>query len=444
MELTDYVMYELMQSAFVQNGGIFYTMFAMAAGWFLKNNINSIINKVFQNFYYKVILKENSNMFPILSKYFEREHGHKFRNVLLSSNKKILQSWEYGYNLAEEEMRFIPYGDYVTFKLDDIVVKMEVNQEEVKGAKDIFNNEMIVFTLTGYGWKPKNKLIKKLEDIVLNEQEKLKVNEIKLYTNDGNHWTDVKTLEPKKLENIIFPKKYEIIDDIDEFMGNRQKYIDRGLPYKRTYIFDGPPGTGKTSYALALAQKYKRDVYMLNLEAIWGSKEFMILWNNIPFGSFLLIEDMDINVGKRNVNENKKKNVPKEDNNDVVRGIDREEEEPLEPDSHSSDKNEYLGLNTILNCMDGVFFREGLITMITTNHIDQLDHALLRPGRIDKRIHIPRPDENLALEYIENYYDIKTPGIGDKKLKEDYTMSAIQEVCICNNDHLKVIETLYE
>ena len=449
MELTDYIMYEFMQSAFVQNGGFIYTFIAMVVGWFLRNNFNSIINKIFQNFFYKVIVKENTTMFPIISKYLEREYGNRFRNVLLISQNKIIDTWQYDWKtrddeLSEEQMRFLPYSDYITFRKNGMLIKMEVEKEEVKGSKDIFNNEMVVFNLTAYGWKPKDKLKKMLTEIIESEQEKLKDNEIKLFTNDGNSWEEIKKLEPKSLDNIIFPKKTEITDDIDEFLESRKKYIDRGLPYKRTYIFDGPPGTGKTSFALALAQKYQRDVYMMNLETIWGSKEFMILWNSIPFGSFLLIEDMDINIGKRNVDENKKK-APKEDNSDIVRGIDREEEGLVtESGDHSSDRNEYLGLNTILNCMDGVFYREGLVTMITTNHIDQLDHALLRPGRIDKRVHIPRPDEKLALEYIENFYDVKTPGIGDRKLKENYTMSAIQEVCICNETYDKVIEEIYK
>lgn len=451
MEFTDYIMMEFMQSAFVRDGGFIYTLIAMGIGWFMRNNIYTIINKLFQNFFYKVVIKENTTMFPIISKYLEREYGDRFRNVLLSSHDKIMDTWMYDWKttdseLSQAQMRFLPYADYVTFRKDDMFIKMEVEKEEVKGSKDIFNTEMVVFNLTAYGWKPKDKLKKYLETIVLNEQVKLKKNEIKLYTNDSTSWQEVKTLEPKTLDNIIFPKKNKITDDIDIFLDSRKKYIDRGLPYKRTYIFDGPPGTGKTSFALALAQKYQRDVYMMNLETIWGSKEFMVLWNSIPFRSFLLIEDMDINVGKRNVEENQKK-LENPSDMDTNRGIDREEEEkPLsrENGNHSNDRNEYLGLNTILNCMDGVFYREGLITMITTNHIDQLDHALLRPGRIDKRVHIPRPNGKLALEYIENYYGVKTPGVGAMKLKEDYTMSAIQEVCICNETHEKVIDILFK
>ena len=163
MELADYVMYELMQSAFVQNGGLLYTLIIMVNFWFLKHNINNIINKVFQNFFYKIVIKENTTMFPIISKHLEREYGDRFRNVLLSSQEKIIDSWQYDWktqdrNLAEAKMRFLPYDGYVIFKKNDMLIKMEVEKEEVKGSKDIFNNEMIVFNLTGYGWKPKDKL----------------------------------------------------------------------------------------------------------------------------------------------------------------------------------------------------------------------------------------------------------------------------------------------
>ena len=50
MDITDYIFYQFINSAFVQNGGIFYTILALSVGYFVKNNISSVFFKIFKNF----------------------------------------------------------------------------------------------------------------------------------------------------------------------------------------------------------------------------------------------------------------------------------------------------------------------------------------------------------------------------------------------------------
>jgi ATP-dependent 26S proteasome regulatory subunit len=83
-----------------------------------------------------------------------------------------------------------------------------------------------------------------------------------------------------------------------------------------------------------------------------------------------------------------------------------------------------------LNLLDGVFFRKGLISFITTNHPENLDHALLRQGRTDMIIHMNYPKkvdvkhlfrdmmrkEEMTAEEIESQFDKFNEHINKKKI----------------------------
>ena len=83
--------------------------------------------------------------------------------------------------------------------------------------------------------------------------------------------------------------------------------------------------------------------------------------------------------------------------------------------------------------MDGAFYKHGLITIITTNHIDKLDEALLRTGRIDTKLEIPLPSSKEISEYLSIFYNIPNFVIeGNFNLK----MSDVQEICLQNKNSI--------
>jgi chaperone BCS1 len=151
----------------------------------------------------------------------------------------------------------------------------------------------------------------------------------------------------------VLPRKTktDLLEDIRRFVSNKKWYDDLGIPYRRGYLFYGPPGSGKSSLATALAGEIQRDLYVLSL-ATRGLDDqgLMQLMSRVPSNGVLLIEDIDAAFAER-------------DKSDTT-----------------SSQVTFSGL---LNAFDGVGSRDGQIVIMSTNHIEKLDPALIRPGRVD-------------------------------------------------------------
>lgn len=169
-----------------------------------------------------------------------------------------------------------------------------------------------------------------------------------------------------------------IVSDVKEFISSETWYRDRGIPYRRGYLLHGPPGCGKTSFIFALAGELEYSICVLNLSEI--TMDDMRLNHRLadaPVNSIILLEDVDAAF------------------------ISRE-------DSVASD-SAYKGVNRLtfsglLNAIDGVTSTEGRIVFMTTNYIERLDPALIRPGRVDTIQYIGHCTEPQLAEMFARFY----------------------------------------
>ena len=106
----------------------------------------------------------------------------------------------------------------------------------------------------------------------------------------------------------------------------------------------------------------------------------------------------------------------------------------MNPDNSRSDfvsmleKNEEsdeLTLYFILNVIDGIRETPGRILMITSNHYDKLDPALIRPGRIDISLEMKNASIPIIEEIVEHYYSYKIPIAIRKRLRDDVVSPAM-------------------
>lgn len=175
-----------------------------------------------------------------------------------------------------------------------------------------------------------------------------------------------------------------------DFLKDPKKYNEAGAKMPKGVILYGPPGTGKTLLAKAIAGEA-----------------------NVPFlsmnGSDFV--EMFVGVGAKRVRklfEDAKKCAP------CIVFVDEIDAIGGRRDIASAGNSEQRQtINALLAAMDGFASNEGILMIAATNRIEDLDPALIRPGRFDKQISVPLPDTpDERLEIIDIYKQ-------DKKFAED-------------------------
>jgi chaperone BCS1 len=173
-------------------------------------------------------------------------------------------------------------------------------------------------------------------------------------------WMAAAGKSPRSIETIILQpgQKERILSDLNWFSMAKDWYVERGIPYRRGYLFSGPPGTGKTSAVLAIASHLKRQVCVLNLGSVEDDDSLFSAIADAPPEAIILIEDIDCAVSAQGREK-------REGDEDKARG----------------------GVTKagLLNALDGITTPDGRIFIMTTNYPERLDAALIRPGRADVR-----------------------------------------------------------
>lgn len=199
-----------------------------------------------------------------------------------------------------------------------------------------------------------------------------------VYSARGMDWAplgDPRTKRP--LASVVLDKgvKESIVGDVNDFLSRQQWYVDRGIPYRRGYLLFGPPGGGKSSFIQALAGELDFSVAMINLSEMGMTDDKLaLLLTKLPKRSFLLLEDADAAFVNRKQRES---------------------------DGYSGATVTFSGL---LNALDGLAASEERIAFLTTNHIDRLDPALIRPGRVDMMMRIGEATRYQAGQMWDRFY----------------------------------------
>lgn len=222
---------------------------------------------------------------------------------------------------------------------------------------------------------------------------------VKIFKMKDQKWKGY-MLDKRDFSTIYLPESEmnSIKFEIDKFLHNEQFYKKLEIPYKKGILFYGPPGTGKTSLVKALAYEYQMNIFMINVNDDEINDDTIVdLLNSLGGGKkILLFEDIDTAFADKERVKIESKYEEVEDKTSVVTpaldsGKDNKNEtNPVQiVNNRSQQKRKYLTYSGLLNALDGVLSNQhGVVTIMTTNYIEKLGPAFLRPGRIDARFRL--------------------------------------------------------
>lgn len=234
------------------------------------------------------------------------------------------------------------------------VVAQSVGKPVGGGCGVDWMKNLIVFTEG-----PIEKLASFLSQLV-ERSEKSEEGKFTCYTWNIEHsyWREETKIKSRPLQSVVLPiaLKTRLVNDLEKFLSPRTKdfYTRNGIPYRRSYLFYGVPGTGKTSLVQALAGHFHRSVsFLLPTHPKMTDDSLREAINQIPDETIVVFEDIDSLFTSDRANR--------------VAG--------------SS-----LTFSGLLNALDGISNPNGQVFVLTTNLRDNLDHALIRNGRVDMHV----------------------------------------------------------
>lgn len=224
---------------------------------------------------------------------------------------------------------------------------------------------------------------------------------IDLFESTGNGcWVNSGYKRPRHLKSVVLPgtTREDVLSDINDFLASEEWYRDRGVPYRRGYLFHGVPGSGKTSLILAIASELKWDVAVLNLRDMEDDQSLMSAMGGIRDRQIAVVEDVDCVFEDRESLTN-------------------------------------VSLSGLLNAIDGIASHEGHILILTTNHRDRLDSALIRPGRVDMEVEFRSATPEQAAALFKRFYPEADDALAEdvaSQLPGNVSMAALQGHFITN------------
>ena len=408
--------------------------------------------KIF-NFFSTYFLEKKFNI-TFTNKDSDRSFKYKaIMYFLLKSCKKnitsIKENTTYGWDKNDkwiEESSYFEINQKGKFLIEDDIWG-EVFSEKItkKNSRDDTLKETI-YTLNIFSkTKDLNILQKWIDDKVdiYREYLKNKAHEKQLlitisYDNEDNK-VNIESSEWVSyinFENSYFHDKSNILNKINFFLNNKSWYKKKGIPYNLGILLYGEPGGGKTRFIKQLLNHTKRHGLDIKLNNYFDFTQLKnIIYNDELNNDYiiqqdkriLIFEDIDA-IGDVVKDRNKKKDKKKINDEDVKMDLDYEKIKKLEIEKQNNN------LSYFLNIIDGLNECSGRIIVMTTNKIDYLDPALIRPGRIDLKIQLKKCNIDDIYLLLKKFWDNEmTLSRNDINNDLDNKFTSAEIINLCRN-----------
>ena len=281
----------------------------------------------------------------------------------------------------------------------------------------------------------------------------------------------------KTFDSLFFPEKDELLSLLDAFHAGTGRFAVKGSPKKLGVLLHGPPGTGKTSLIKALAARLDRSIVSIPLGRIKTNQELFDAVFDMKYGvadadvpvrltfkqTVFVLEDVDAAssvVLKRSSSTPEPvapAPAPAEKDGDPIKalleclfnGDDKAISGPTMALGALKPTRDRLDLSGILNVLDGVVDTPDRILIMTTNHPEKLDPALVRPGRVDVRLRLGYVQRTEARQMVEHYVlrrpmDAREDGVFSQAwdASRDVTPAELEQTCAACETLAEVVSAL--
>ncbi|KAJ0005378.1 hypothetical protein NQD34_015272 [Periophthalmus magnuspinnatus] len=247
--------------------------------------------------------------------------------------------------------------------------------------------ESVTFTALGRDRQIFFNILQEARELALKQEEGRTV----MYTAMGGEWRPFGfPCRRRPLSSVVLERGVtdRIVQDVKDFIGNPRWYTDRGtvqLPGNMLAL----PGCGKSSFITALAGELGYSICLMSLsDRTLSDDRLNHLLSVAPQQSIILLEDVDAAFVSREL-------LPSE-NPLAFQGMGR------------------LTFSGLLNSLDGVASSEARIVFMTTNYIERLDAALIRPGRVDLKQYIGHCSHYQLAQMFGRFYPETPHSDGDR------------------------------
>ena len=215
-------------------------------------------------------------------------------------------------------------------------------------------------------------VLQDMYNLIFDLEQELSTKKFRVYSICDNDWKGQIVKDSQTLDQVFIKasSKESILERIRVFKEEKERAKRFGKPYKLNFLFYGVPGAGKTSLVKAIAKQLKKKLYIFNFSKELTDNKMSGLLKDVDPGSVLVFEDVDSFFVHRESN-----------------GCN-------------------ISFSSLINQLDGIRNSDaGLITILTANHVDKLDPALLRAGRMDLLVKFDYPEQEEVKMAFDAYLD---------------------------------------